>query len=57
MNLLWKIRRKIVLQLDSAPPERQSELRASLRGIDLLLRQNFDFRKGGAVVCLAELRE
>ena len=47
LNLLWTIRRKIVAQLDSAPPERQAGLRAALRGIDMLLRRNFDYRQGG----------
>ena len=47
MQLLWQIRRKIVAQLDSAPLEKQAALRASLRGIDMLLRRNFDYRHGG----------
>jgi hypothetical protein len=47
MQLLWKIRRKIVTQLENAPLEKQAGLRASLRGIDMLLRRNFDYRRGG----------
>ena len=46
-KLIWKIRRRIVAQLESAPTERQAGLRAALRGIDLLLRTNFDIRQGG----------
>jgi hypothetical protein len=35
-DIIWTIRRRIV-----------SQLRAALRGIDLLLRTNFDIRRGG----------
>lgn len=37
-QLLWQVRRRITAQLESAPPEKQAGLRASLRGIDLVLR-------------------
>jgi hypothetical protein len=46
-KLIWTIRRRIVAQLESAPTERQAGLRAALRGIDMLLRTNFDIRQGG----------
>lgn len=47
MNLLWKVRRRIVAQLECAPVEKRAGLRAALRGIDLLLRMNLDIRRGG----------
>ena len=37
-QLLWRVRRKITDQLESVPLEKRAELRASLRGIDLLLK-------------------
>jgi hypothetical protein len=46
-KVIWKIRRRIVAQLEGAPVERRAGLRAALRGIDLLLRTNFDIRRGG----------
>ena len=46
-KLIWTIRRRIVAQLESAPAEKRAGLRAALRGIDLLLRTNFDIRRGG----------
>jgi hypothetical protein len=46
-NFIWAIRRRVVTQLETAPTERQAGLRAALRGIDLLLRTNFDIRRGG----------
>ena len=45
--LAWRVRRKIVALLDSAPLEKRAGLRAALRGIDMLLRTNFDIRRGG----------
>ncbi len=47
VKLLWKIRHRIVGQLESAPPEKRAGLRAALRGIDLLLRATFENRSGG----------
>jgi hypothetical protein len=46
MTPLSKIRRRIVAQLESAPPEERAGLRAALRGIDLLLRAIFVHREG-----------
>ena len=46
-NFIWAIRRRIVAQLESAPAERRAGLRAALRGVDMLLRTNFDVRRGG----------
>ena len=51
MQLLWKIRRKIVAQLESAPCsehtlDRQAGLRAGLRGIDLFCERTLT--SGGA---------
>jgi hypothetical protein len=46
-KVIWTIRRRIVAQLESAPAEKRAGLRAALRGIDLLLRTNFDIRRGG----------
>lgn len=45
--LLWKLRRQFREQLDSAPVEKRAGLRAALRGVDMLLRLNFDNRAGG----------
>ncbi len=50
MKLLWKIRRRIVAQLDSAPTEKRAGLRAALRGVDALLRAVFENRVGGRSV-------
>lgn len=47
MTLLWTIRRRIVSQLESAPVEGRAGLRAALRGVDMLLRANFDNRVAG----------
>ena len=49
MKLLWQIRRKIVAQLKVAPFEKQAGLRASLRGIDILLRATIS--RVGSTVC------
>ena len=46
-KVIWTIRRRIVAQLESALVGKQAGLRAALRGIDLLLRTNFDIRQGG----------
>jgi hypothetical protein len=46
-NIIWTIRRRIVAQLESAPVEKRAGLLAALRGIDLLLRTNFDIRQDG----------
>jgi hypothetical protein len=46
-KLIWTIRRRIVSQLETAPVGKKAGLRAALRGIDLLLRTNFDIRRGG----------
>jgi hypothetical protein len=47
MKLLWKTRRRIASLLESAPLEKRAALLAALRGVDLLLRTNFENRKGG----------
>jgi hypothetical protein len=47
IKFIWTIRRRIVSQLETAPVEKRAGLRAALRGIDLLLRTNFDIRQGG----------
>jgi hypothetical protein len=39
-KLLWRLRRQIVARLSSAPPDKRAALEASLRGIDLLLRES-----------------
>lgn len=49
MKVLWKVRRRIVAQLDSAPVEQRAQLRAPLRGIDLLLLEVVENRVGGAL--------
>ena len=46
-KVIWTVRRRIVAQLESAPAEERAGLRAALRGIDLLLRTNFDIRQDG----------
>ena len=46
-NFIWAIRHRIVTQLECAPVGKRAGLRAALRGIDLLLRTNFDIRRGG----------
>lgn len=46
-TFIWTIRRRIVAQLESAPAEKRAGLHAALRGIDLLLRTNFDIRQDG----------
>jgi hypothetical protein len=46
-NFIWAIRRRIVAQLETAPVGKRAGLRAALRGIDMLLRTNFDVRRGG----------
>lgn len=45
--LAWRVPRRIVAQLATAPEEKRAGLRAALKGIDLLLRTNFDIRRGG----------
>jgi hypothetical protein len=47
IQLIWTVRRRIVAQLESAPLGKRAGLRAALREIDLLLRTNFDKRRGG----------
>ena len=47
VKLLWQLRRRIVTQLENAPVEERAGLRAALRGIDLLLRTNLDYKAGG----------
>jgi hypothetical protein len=47
VKLLWQLRRSIVAQMESAPAEKISGLRAALKGIDGLLRANFDNRVNG----------
>jgi len=46
-KVIWTIRRRIVAQLESASVEKRAGLRAAQRGIDLLLRVNFDSRANG----------
>jgi hypothetical protein len=45
-TLLWKLRRRIVTQLDAAPVEKRVGLRAALRGVDTILRAIFENRQG-----------
>jgi hypothetical protein len=47
MKIVWQVRRKIVNLLSVAPPEKRAALRTALRGVDQLLRTNFDCRRGG----------
>jgi hypothetical protein len=47
MRELWQLRRRIVSRLETAPMERRAGLRASLRGIDLVLRAVIEKRVGG----------
>jgi hypothetical protein len=37
---LWQLRRRIAAQLEASPPEKQPQLRAALRGCDLVMRAN-----------------
>jgi hypothetical protein len=46
-KFIFTFRRRIVSQLETAPVGKRVGLRAALRGIDLLLRTNFDIRRGG----------
>jgi hypothetical protein len=46
-QLLWKVRRRVVKQLEHSPAEKRAALRAAMRGIDALLRAVFENRKGG----------
>ena len=39
-KLLWQLRRRIVRRLGTAPLEKRAGLQASLRGIDLLVRES-----------------
>jgi len=50
LPLVWRIRRRIVAHLESAPLEKKAGLRAALRGIDLLLRTGIDSRRHGATI-------
>jgi hypothetical protein len=49
-KIVWQVRRKIANLLSVAPPEKRAGLRTTLRGIDQLLRTNFDYRCGGRYV-------
>jgi hypothetical protein len=37
---LWQLRRRIVSELEAASPEKRAGLKASLRGIDQLIRES-----------------